>query len=142
MACGTFARAVNSRSSAVQILRRTADVIVQCSSSGGRRAGQSSRSMSATRGKSKAAAGEGSQVNNFTERTTRLAERIWEALVRHRWETSKVALPSWERMDEGQRKTILSLAAEALGCPEESRPAGPQMPDDDPRSRSAKSSEA
>ena len=48
-------------------------------------------------------------------RTTLLAERIWEAFARHRLTTSKVALPSWEAIDEEQRADMISLAAEALG---------------------------
>jgi hypothetical protein len=54
---------------------------------------------------------------NCTERSTRLAKRIWEAFARYRGTTSKVPLPAWEAMDEGQRKDMVSLAAEALGYP-------------------------
>jgi hypothetical protein len=57
---------------------------------------------------------------NCTERSTRLAKRIWEAFGRYRGTTSKVPLPAWEVMDEGQRKDMISLAAEALGYPKES----------------------
>ena len=48
------------------------------------------------------------------ERTMRLAQRIWEAFVRHRWTTSKVALPPWETLDERRRTEIVGLAADAL----------------------------
>jgi hypothetical protein len=63
--------------------------------------------------------GGGMSQANCTERSTHLAKRIWEAFVRYRLTTSKVTLPPWEAMDEGQRKEVIALAAEALGYREE-----------------------
>jgi hypothetical protein len=73
--------------------------------------------------------GEGKSQGILSERTIRLAKRIWEAFARHRSTTSKGAPLSWEAMGEGERKDILALAAEALGCMGDRGPSGPQTPE-------------
>ena len=58
--------------------------------------------------------GDGEGQADLAERTTRLAQRIWEAFARHKWMSSKVTVPSWQALDESQRKDLISLSAEVL----------------------------
>jgi hypothetical protein len=66
------------------------------------------------------ATGGGGGQSDLAGRSTLLARRIWEAFVRHKWTTSKVALPAWNALDEGRRREMTSLSAEALGSRETS----------------------
>ena len=59
-------------------------------------------------------AGHGGGQVDLAERNTRLAQRIWEAFARHKWMSSRVAVPPWGALDESQRKDLISLSAEAL----------------------------
>jgi hypothetical protein len=60
----------------------------------------------------------GGDQSDLGERSTLFAQRIWEAFARHKWTTSKVALPAWSALDEGRRRDLTALSAEALSSGE------------------------